>query len=156
LNSFQIPIPESEVITPQDIDYIIEFNKEMTKRTGEEFCLDSRKYLEGIFTHMNDHNYINNGKQRVIKKAAHILAGIAYYQPFCEANKRTSLAITIPYLRRNGLLLHIRSKTEQKEIHNLLVETIVKPTNHATIFSEVEEFLVKRVIYSPSNEESSY
>jgi prophage maintenance system killer protein len=45
---------------------------------------------------------IEDRRQRIIKKANQILAGIAFHQPFIDVNKRTAFAATTKYLRRNG------------------------------------------------------
>ena len=133
-----------EVLSSKDIEDIILFNKLTVEKHGESFEVD-RDDLYTILNKVNSYNNIPNKRQRIIKKAARILAGIAFYQLFHEGNKRTAIASTISYLQRNGFNLPLNTPSEEEEMYDLLNKTIWKETNDPTIFIEVEEYLLQRV-----------
>ena len=89
-------ISDSEIISSEDIEYIIEFNRQKVEESGENkdvyFEEVNRHLLEGVFKHMDSYNNISDGRQRIIKKATHILTGVIRPQPFFEGNKRTAVA----------------------------------------------------------------
>jgi prophage maintenance system killer protein len=133
----------SEVLSSKDIEDIILFNKLTVTKRGESFEVD-RDDLYKLLNKINSYNNIQNRRLRIIKKATHILAGISYYQPFYDGNKETAHSTTILFLRRNGFNLP-NTSNDRKEVYSLLIKTILKITNYPTIFSEVEEYLSKRV-----------
>lgn len=136
-------INESETLSFEDIEYLISFNKRRVKKRGELFEAD-RDYLDKIPNKIDSYNVIKDRQQRIIKKATRILAGITYYQPFGDGNKETAHYMTIRFLKRNGFKLLNTSET-RKEIYDLLIRTILKPTNDPTLYSEVEEYISKKI-----------
>ncbi|CAN5459489.1 hypothetical protein BH18THE2_BH18THE2_37970 [soil metagenome] len=136
-------INESETLSSENIEYLISFNKRRVKKRGELFEVD-KDYIDKLPNKIDSYNVIKDKRQRIIKKATRILAGITYYQPFGDGNKETAHYMTIRFLKRNGFKLLNTSET-RKEIYDLLIRTILKPTNDPTIFSEVEEYITKKI-----------
>ena len=81
----------------------------------------------------------------VIKTAGHIMASIAYWQPFDDGNKTTALTVTRRFLRDNGLNLPLGTKAQKDSIYDLMSRTILKFETDKTIHSEVQEYLEKHV-----------
>ncbi len=130
----------SETLDSNDIELIISFNKQKVEERGEEFEVD-KKLLSKIFVKMNSYNHIRDRRERIVRKASHILAGITFHQPFGEGNKETALALTVLYLNRNGFDLALEDKQIMDEIYDILTKTI----REYSIFGEVELYLLKRV-----------
>lgn len=99
-----------------------------------------------IFDDANTPLLILDNKTRIIKRAAIVLSGITYWQPFCEGNKETALGATIAYLERNGYTLVFRNQFEEDEIKDLLIRTVMKFEDDSTIVSEIEDYLFRRVL----------
>lgn len=137
-------INESETLFSKDIAFIIIFNRMKVEERGELFEVDE-DCLQKIFNRMKNYDHIENKRERIIKKATRILAGITYYQPFGEGNKETALSATISYLRKNGFDLSMNTTDQRKDIYGLLNETIWKITNDPTIFGDVEAYLRIRI-----------
>lgn len=55
-------------------------------------------------------------------KAAYLLGGISWSQPFSGGNKRTAFVCADTILRLNGFRLSIESKNEQEYLRKLLLE----------------------------------
>jgi prophage maintenance system killer protein len=141
-----LSIPASEAITAQDIEYIIRFNKWLVGKRREDFEVNEASLL-GIFSYLTKYDSIKDKRQRIVKKAAHILAGLVFYQEFNDGNKTTALTMTMRYIRRNGFSLPVlESAKGRNAIYNLLVNTVNKHTGDPTIFSEVEEFVMKWMV----------
>src|SRR5215467_3273577 len=141
-----IPILQFEIITHEDIEYIIKFNKRLVERRRQVFEVD-RKSLESFFRRMNLYNTIWNRRQRIIKKSGQILAGISYNRSFGEGNKTTALTMTLRYLRRNHYTLPVLLQTKNKqEIYDLITKTVEKFPEDDSIFGEIEEFISNRMI----------
>lgn len=134
----------SEILSSKDREDIISYNKSLAEKDGELFEVD-RDDLYTILNKMNSYNSIQNRRQRIIKKATRILAGITRYQLFHEGNRRTAINATASYLQRNGFSFSVDTADEQEELYDLLERTIWKVTNDSTIFSEVEEYLSRKV-----------
>ncbi len=79
-----------------------------------------------MFDHVNNFEDITNRKTRVIRKAAWILGGISFFQPFNDGNKETALSLMILFLRRNSYDLPMPNNPDKKAIYDILVK---KPTN---------------------------
>jgi hypothetical protein len=65
----------SEILSNEDIESIISYNKSTVEKRGEKFEVD-KDCLYIILNRMNFYNYIRDRRQRIIKKATRILAGI--------------------------------------------------------------------------------
>ena len=140
---YRVNITDSEVLTYKDIEYIISFNKRRVEKRGELFEVD-RDYLDKMLSKVESYNCIDDKQERIIKKATRILAGITYYQPFGDGNKETAHFLTIRFLKRNGFKLP-NTPSDKKEIYNLLIKTILKPTNDPSIFKEIEDYISKKI-----------
>ena len=135
----------TEDFSPTEVEDVILDNQDLVEGRGECFSVD-REILNQIFNNMKSSNEIDDKRTRIIKKSAHLLAGISYYQPFREGNKETALSLTISFLRRNGLILPLNTKKEKKDIYEILVGTSLKFENDRTIVNEVEEYLSEKVV----------
>lgn len=133
-----------ESYSESEIEQIIDFNRRTVEKRGEGFEVD-RDLLYRIFKRL-DNASTTDRRTRIIKKASIILAGITFNQPFFEGNKETALAVTIDFLRQNGYDLAMKTPLQQLEIFNLLVKTVYKFPQDETIYSEIEEFLSKRIV----------
>jgi prophage maintenance system killer protein len=130
----------SETLDSKDIEEIISFNKQKVEEREEGFEVD-KKLLSKIFVKMNSYNHIQDRRERIVRKASRILAGITFHQPFFEGNKETALGVTVLYLNRNGFDLALEDKQIMDEIYDILTKTI----RVFSIFGEVELYLLKRV-----------
>lgn len=63
-----------------------------------------------------------NKQENLIMKAAYLLGGISWSQPFSGGNKRTAFVCADTILRLNGFRLSIESKNEQEYLRKLLLE----------------------------------
>lgn len=135
----------TECFLPEEIEEIISFNEELVTKRGELFGIN-REELVKIFDHVNNFDEIIDRKERIIRKAAWILGGISFFQPFHDGNKETALSLTILFLRRNHYDLPIQNQLDKREIYDLLVKTVYKFEGDSTIISEIEEFLQNRII----------
>lgn len=133
-----------EIFSEELLKNVIRANHHIVNHRKEKFgCVLER--LLNVFNKVNSFNDIVDRKERIIKKAAHILGGLTWSQPFSNGNKRTALTISIYFLRKNGFDLPIMSKGEEKELFDLLEKTIFKDESDETIISEVEDYLSKKV-----------
>jgi prophage maintenance system killer protein len=135
----------TETFSPFEIEQMILDNKRAVERRGEHFDVDG-EILSHIFSNVNSFNDIIDKRARIIKKAAHLLGGISYCQPFNETNKETALAWTILFLRRNGFHLIIQNTNEKKDIYDLIYKTLMKFEDDSTIISEIEDYMSDRVV----------
>ena len=138
----------SETLTSEDIDGIIEYNKSELARYGDAdlFEVDENYMYNTLPKWIDSHNHIKDKHTRIRKKATEILSGISYYQPFFDANKRTALTATVLFLEKYGFTLPMYSLQFQKETGDLLIKTILKPTNDPSIIDEVERYLENTII----------
>ena len=67
-----------------------------------------------VFDNVNSFNDIADRRERIIRKSAHILGGLAWTQPFSNGNKRTALSVTIYFLRKNGYDIPIKNKKKKR------------------------------------------
>jgi len=72
-------------------------------------------------------------------------------QPFKNGNKATATAITKYFLRKNGYFFPLSTDKEEREYFKLLEKTIEKFEGDATIYSEIEEYLLRKVIRTTVN-----
>jgi len=105
-------------ITKQDI---IDANQKIIAQKVDPldvFCV-RRDVLDDVFD-MFDKFKTSNDSQELLKKGAHLMAYIAWAQPFCAGNKRTGILITANFFHHNGIDLDIPE--DGKELRKLLYE----------------------------------
>ena len=134
-----------ETFSEDDIEEIIQDNHDLVNERGDSFGVN-REELDKIFGNVNNFDKILDRRIRIIKKSAWILGGITFYQPFNDGNKETALSLTTYFLRENEMDLPISSKSDKKEIYELLTKTVLKFEDDPTIISEIEDYLFKKVI----------
>lgn len=135
----------TENFSNEEIDDVIQFNKDIVEERGQPFSVNYER-LSRVFSNVNLFNNMPSKRERIIRKASHIFGGIAWQQPFSEGNKETALALTKLFLRRNGFDLPIITRNDKKEIFDLLVKTVFKDELDPTITTEVEEYLLEKVV----------
>jgi prophage maintenance system killer protein len=136
----------SETLTSEDLEGIMEYNRLKVEKDGELFEVEESYIYNSLPKWIDSHNRIQDKRTRIIKKATEIMAGITYYQPFFDANKRTALTATILFLEKYSFTLPMYSLQFQKEIYDLLNRTILKPTNDPSILEEVEHYIENTII----------
>ncbi|MGB9004002.1 MAG: hypothetical protein WCC52_09380 [Nitrosotalea sp.] len=67
----------SENFSNEEIEEIILDNKDLVEGRGEPFGVN-RERLATIFSQLNSFNYIANKRDKIIRKASHILAGLTW------------------------------------------------------------------------------
>lgn len=134
----------NEIFSDNVINNVIRVDKHICTHRNEPFgCVTER--LFAVFNQVNSFNNIKDKKERIIKKAAHLLGGIVWQQPFSNGNKRTALAVTIHFLRKNGFTISLKTRKEEKEMFCLLEKTMLKSEGDDTIIPEVEDYLRRKV-----------
>lgn len=102
-------------------ELIIEINKGIIQEwleqnpTAFEAISVNQDKLKEILTTVNK-------QENLIMKAAYLLGGISWSQPFSGGNKRTAFVCADTILRLNGFRLSIESKNEQEYLRKLLLE----------------------------------
>lgn len=136
-----------EFVSYADRDEIITINKKIVTDRNESFDVDKKK-LNDIVDSVNSgfDPPIFNDRNRIIKRAAIIMARITWGQPFNEGNRETALYFTIQYLYKNKLDLQTTNPKIQREIYILMEKTIDKFENDETIITEIELYLKQIVI----------
>ncbi|MEX2192928.1 MAG: Fic family protein [Nitrosarchaeum sp.] len=134
-----------ETFNEEDIEEIIQDNRDLVNERGDSFGVNKEE-LDKIFDNVNNFGEIFDLRMRIIKKSAWILGGITFYQPFNDGNKETALSLTIHFLRENDMDLPINSRSDKKEIYELLTKTVLKFEDDPTIISEIEEYLFRKVV----------
>ncbi len=76
----------SESFSPEEVELMILENMMTVEARRELFGID-REILSFIINNVNSFNDIANKRTRIVKKAAHLLGGISFEQPFKEGNK---------------------------------------------------------------------
>ncbi|MGH2611902.1 MAG: Fic family protein [Rhabdochlamydiaceae bacterium] len=135
----------SEIFSDKTISDIIYVNKLISSHRNEPFGYVAER-LADIFNQVNSFNDIKGKRERIIKKASYLLGGITYWQPFFNGNKRTALAVTIHFFRRNSFALPLKTKKDEKEMFELLERTMLKFEGDDTIISEIEEYLKRKIV----------
>ena len=132
-----------EILSSEDIENMIEYNKGLVEEDGEIYDPDDvhKDILYKIPTWIDSFNYIENRRERMVKKTAQILGTIVYSQPFFNGNKRTALSMSRAYLLRNGFRLPVNTYQARKGIFDLLFKTVLKTANDPTISTEIEDYL---------------
>ncbi len=102
-----------EIFNSDLLKNVIRVNYHIVKHRGEKFgCVIER--LLDVFDNVNSFNDIADRRERIIRKSAHILGGLAWTQPFSNGNKRTALSVTIYFLRKNGYDIPIKNKKKKR------------------------------------------
>lgn len=132
----------AEQFIDSEIQEIVKFNIKIVKERNERQGVNLDR-LNEIFSFANSINpdIEPDRKKRILKKAARIISGITWLQPFDNGNKSTALASGKMFLNRNGFDLSINNK----QIYFLLERISMKFENDSSIYSEMEEFLFKKV-----------
>lgn len=120
-------------------------NRAIVEKRGQPFDADPEE-IKCFFSEISLYNGISNTRERLIKKAAYLLAGLSWHQFFKEGNKETATHVTLTFLNHNSLDLDLATLKRQRELYKLLVKTIEKFEQDKTIYTEVEEYLKRRVI----------
>lgn len=134
----------AEQFIDSEIQEIVKFNIKIVKERNERQGVNLDR-LNEIFSFANSINpdIEPDRKKRILKKAARIISGITWLQPFDNGNKSTALASGKMFLNRNGFDLSINNK----QIYFLLELISMKFENDSSIYSEREEFLFKKVFH---------
>ncbi|MDH3204363.1 MAG: Fic family protein [Nitrosopumilus sp.] len=134
-----------ENFSPEDIQEVVEVNKLIVSHDDEPHEV-SMKMLNEIFYYVNSFNDLSDQRERIIKKATYILAGISYNQPFMEGNRRTSYYLLKSFLGRNGFTLRFYNAMEKNLFSDLLRRTAEeKFEDDPSIYTEVEQYLNQKV-----------
>jgi prophage maintenance system killer protein len=103
-----------EIFSENAIKNIALINEHVCRRRPELIGVD-HELLRQIFANVNNNNDIPDKRKRIVRKAAHILAGIIFYQPFKNGNKTTAEIIMKHFLTMNDYRLPIRTDKESRE-----------------------------------------
>ena len=134
-----------EIFSENDIQEVIDANKLIVSYDNEPHGV-SLDVLDDIFKLVNSFNDVKPGRDRIVKKATHILAGISYNQPFKEGNRRTSYYVLKSFLGRNLFILRFYNSKQEDEFTDLLRRTAEeKFEDDPTIYSEVEQYLAQKI-----------
>ncbi len=87
-----------DIFTGDVIENIVELNKHITTHRNEPFGLDDTEIFYETFRNVNEFTSIPDPRTRIIKKAATLLSGIVWGQPFKNGNKATASAVTKYFL----------------------------------------------------------
>lgn len=110
-----------EIFSENAIRNIALVNEHVCEKRPELIGADQEKLPE-IFQMVNRRYRIPDKRKRIVRKAAHILAGIIFHQPFKNGNKTTAEIIMKHFLKLNGYQLPIRTKKERREWIKLEVD----------------------------------
>lgn len=135
----------TESFSHYEIEDVIIENRKTVEKRGEPFGVD-REILSLIFDNVNSYIDLEDKRARISRKVAYLLGGISYHQPFNNGNKETALAWTIYFLRKNGFDLPRRNLNEKRELYDLMIKTSFKFENDPTIITEVEEYLLEKIL----------
>ncbi|MGI0065717.1 MAG: Fic family protein [Nitrosopumilaceae archaeon] len=134
----------SENFSKEIINSIILGNKHIVNHRNESFGVNDER-IEWVFSKANSFNDIKDQRTRIIKKATAILGGISWQQPFNNGNKTIAIILTKYFLQKNGFDLRLSTDQEEDELIDLLIRTVYKFEDDPTIFSEIEEYLNRKV-----------
>ncbi len=134
----------SENFSNELISNIILGNKHIVNHRNESFGVNDER-IEWVFSKANSFNDIKDQRTRIIKKATAVLGGISWQQPFNNGNKTIAIIVTKYFLQKNGFNLRLSTDQEEDELIDLLVRTMYKFEDDPTIFSEIEEYLNRKV-----------
>jgi hypothetical protein len=133
------------VITVEEIEAFILKNRAIVGKRRQPFDANP-EVIKCFFAEISKYDGIFDTRKRLIKKAAYLLAGLAWNQFFKEGNKETATHVVLTFLNHNGLDLDLAPLRRQAELYKLLKKTIEKFEKDKTIYSEVEGYLKRRVV----------
>ncbi len=134
----------SENFSKELINSIILGNKHIVNHRNESFGVNDER-IEWVFSKANSFNDIKDQRTRIIKKSTAVLGGISWQQPFNNGNKTIAIIVTKYFLQKNGFDLRLSTDQEEDELIDLLIRTMYKFEDDPTIFSEIEEYLNRKV-----------
>ncbi|MGI0063012.1 MAG: Fic family protein [Nitrosotalea sp.] len=134
----------SEDFSGELINNIILGNKHLVNHRNESFGVNDER-IKWVFSKANSFNDIKDQRTRIIKKATAVLGGISWQQPFNNGNKTMAIIVAKYFLQKNGFDLRLSTDQEEDELIDLLVKTMYKFEDDPTIFSEIEEYLNRKV-----------
>jgi prophage maintenance system killer protein len=122
-------------------------NRKFCEDLGEPYGLDHPEILQKILDEYRTHDSIEDEKEKVIQKATCLLAGLVFYQPFKNGNKRTSLSISRIMMKTHHHTINgYETDAIQEEVYNLLNKTMMKMEGDPTIKTEIEDYLRENLI----------
>ncbi|HEX5457587.1 MAG TPA: Fic family protein [Candidatus Nitrosotalea sp.] len=134
----------SEYFSKELINKIILGNEHIVSHRKESFGVNDER-IEWVFSKANSFNDIKDKRTRIIKKATAVLGGTSWQQPFNNGNKTMAIIVTKYFLQKNGFDLQLSTDQEEDELIDLLIRTMYKFEDDPTIFSEIEEYLNRKV-----------
>ena len=135
-----------DIFSDKNIENVIDLNREIVANRNESFGLDNSQAFYNLFRRVNGFGGESDPKLRIIKKSATLLSGIVWEQPFKNGNKSTATAITKYFLQKNGYFFPLSTDDDEREYFELLERTVKKFEGDITIYSEIEEYLFRKVI----------
>jgi len=136
----------TDIFSDKNIENVIDLNRQIVANRDEPFGLDDSQAFYNIFRRVNGFGSESDHKLRIVKKSATLLSGIVWKQPFKNGNKATASAITKYFLQKNGYFFPLSTDNDEREYFKLLERTVEKFEGDATIYSEIEEYLLGKVI----------
>lgn len=125
---------------------VILVNRQFCKQLDEPYGLDYPEILQKIVDEINSYNKLEDDKEKAIQKAACLLIGLVFDQPFKNGNKRTSLAISLLLMRiHHHDIEEYGNKEKQKILYELLENTMMKMEGDKTIKTDIEKFLRENI-----------
>lgn len=137
-------VVDPEIFSNEEIEYLIVDNRKTVESRGQPFGVD-REILSMILHDVNSFSNITDKRARIIRKAADLLSGIVYHQPFNDGNKESALSWTIWFLRKNGFNLSLQNRQVKTDVYDLMTATSLKFEGE-DIVSMVEEYLSEKVV----------
>ena len=118
---------DDEIVMKIDENFLKETNKKILlrvkRKTREEVYIEHfPKNLDRAFQKISEYGNSGNKEQRLVEKAAAIMAAIPWTQTFFSANRRTAILAAATFLRDNGYDVGISIDGENKELREMLSE----------------------------------
>lgn len=137
-----------EIFSLDAIKNISLINKHVVEKRPESFGVDDPSIIIKIFERVNQFYHIPNKKNRLIKRASHLLAGIIFEQPFKNGNKATAFIVTQHYLKINELSFSVNiSDDDLIQLLESISPLFLNEDQYDIAFSIVENFLNKFIKY---------
>jgi len=132
------------MILPKKV--VIEINKGILKEAQEK----NPQQVEKISVNKDELSKIldeADQQEGLIMQVAHLMAGIAWAQPFGGGNKRTGYTCADTYLRMNGFRLVINSKEDIEYLRKLLFDIQERRTKlDSDTLAKIVLYVSKRII----------
>ena len=132
------------MILPKKV--VIEINKGILKEAQEK----NPQQVEKISVNKDELSKIldeADQQEGLIMQVAHLMAGIAWAQPFGGGNKRTGYTCAYTYLRMNGFRLVINSKEDIEYLRKLLFDIQERRTKlDSDTFAKIVLYVSKRIV----------